>query len=69
MKSVITLRSDYISGNKLMNYKRLGADYAINYTSEKDWAQHILDITNKKGVDIILDSIGASYYESVITMI
>jgi putative PIG3 family NAD(P)H quinone oxidoreductase len=40
----------------------LGAAAAIDYKKE-DFAQRVLDLTDGKGVDVILDSIGASYLE------
>jgi len=42
----------------------VGADYAINYKETPDWAKKILEISQNKGVDIILDPVGASYYEN-----
>jgi NADPH:quinone reductase len=40
--------------------EKLGADKAINYKREK-FAEVIRDLTNKKGVNVILDMIGGSY--------
>jgi NADPH:quinone reductase-like Zn-dependent oxidoreductase len=40
----------------------LGATKAFNYKTE-DWAQGILEATGGKGVDLIVDFIGASYFE------
>lgn len=41
--------------------KKLGAQEAINYKNE-DFVDRIMELTNKKGVDIILDIMGASYF-------
>ncbi len=38
----------------------LGADIAINY-KEKDFVEEVLNITNGKGVDVILDIVGGNY--------
>lgn len=38
----------------------LGADAAINYR-EEDFVEHIAELTNKRGVDVILDMIGGDY--------
>lgn len=40
-----------------------GADAAINYR-EEDFAARTLEITGKKGVDVVLDCIGGRYLES-----
>src|SRR5918995_1087561 len=40
----------------------LGADHAILYKAE-DFSQHVLEITGKRGADVILDHIGAKYLE------
>lgn len=50
------------SGTKLPRVRELGADVAIDYQSE-DFASVIAERTQKKGVDVILDFIGASYFE------
>lgn len=42
--------------------EKLGAARAINYR-EEDFAEVIKDVTGGKGVDVILDMIGASYFE------
>lgn len=48
------------SADKIRGALELGAAYGINYKKE-DFAARVLDLTGKKGVDIILDWIGASY--------
>ncbi len=47
---------------KLAKAKELGADETINY-DKSDFAEEIRKITNKNGVDIIFDQIGASAWE------
>lgn len=42
--------------------KKLGADVAINYR-EQDWAKELWSLTNKKGVNCILDMVGGPYIE------
>lgn len=44
----------------------LGADFAINYKQE-DFSKEILSITDGKGVNVILDFVGASYWKQNIT--
>ncbi|MGP4038497.1 NAD(P)H-quinone oxidoreductase [Gracilibacillus sp. D59] len=50
------------SKEKLDYCSKLGADTVINY-KEQDFAEEVLQATNQKGVDLILDFVGASYWE------
>lgn len=50
------------SAEKLAFCKELGADETINYKTE-DFAERVQEITNGKGVDVILDFVGASYWD------
>ncbi|KAI0134188.1 hypothetical protein BJ170DRAFT_699820 [Xylariales sp. AK1849] len=43
--------------------KELGATKAFNYKSTPDWDDQILKLTDGKGVDVIVDFIGASYFQ------
>lgn len=47
---------------KLSVCKDLGADHLINYKTE-NFADEVHRITNKTGVNVILDFVGASYWE------
>ena len=47
---------------KVAAVTRLGADAALNY-KEQDWAGEIWNLTGKKGVNCILDMVGAPYVE------
>ena len=47
---------------KLTFCKGIGADHAFNYKSQ-DWAAEIANVTQKKGVNVILDMVGGSYIE------
>ncbi|XP_008224971.1 PREDICTED: quinone oxidoreductase PIG3-like [Prunus mume] len=49
------------SEEKLAVCKELGADVCINYKTE-DFVARVKEETGGKGVDVILDSIGASYF-------
>ncbi|OTB09132.1 hypothetical protein M426DRAFT_316424 [Hypoxylon sp. CI-4A] len=42
--------------------RELGATKAFNYKTQ-DWAKEILEATGGKGVDLIIDFIGASYFQ------
>ncbi len=50
------------SAGKCAAVRALGADQVIDYASE-DFASVILAATGKRGVDVVLDFIGASYWE------
>ncbi|KAK9152608.1 hypothetical protein Sjap_000088 [Stephania japonica] len=50
------------SEEKLAVCKDLGADVCINYKTE-DFVARVKEETGGKGVDVILDSIGASYFQ------
>lgn len=50
------------SAEKLDFCRELGADETINYKTE-DFAERISEITDGNGVNLILDFVGASYWE------
>jgi NADPH:quinone reductase len=56
------------SDEKCTFCEKLGADKAINYKKEK-FADVLKSLTNKKGVDVILDMIGGSYAPDNIDML
>lgn len=52
------------SDDKLDAVKALGADYAVNYKAHPDaWAAQVLPHTAGKGVNLILDPVGASHWK------
>jgi putative PIG3 family NAD(P)H quinone oxidoreductase len=57
-KVMVTAGSD----EKADACRELGADLAINYRSE-DFVEAVQHFTKGQGVDVILDMVGASYYE------
>jgi NADPH:quinone reductase len=46
--------------DKVKACKGLGADVVFNYKRE-DWAKELFSITEKRGVDVILDMVGGAY--------
>lgn len=50
------------SAGKLEALRSLGADHTIDYRTEK-FADRILDITSGYGIDVIVDFIGAPYWD------
>lgn len=56
------------SEKKLQKCGELGADFAINYKTQ-DFFTEIKKINNDKGVDVILDPVGADYFEKNIQLL
>ncbi|MHC4487224.1 MAG: zinc-binding dehydrogenase, partial [Planctomycetota bacterium] len=53
---IVTSSSD----EKLSRARAIGADHTINYEAVSDVAQCLRDITSGRGVDIIIDTVGAA---------
>ena len=51
------------SEEKLAFCTELGAEVAINYKQES-FAQRVLDVTDQRGVNVILDFVGAAYWNA-----
>ncbi len=49
------------SPEKIERVKELGADLVINFRENPDFTEIVKEFTNKKGVDVILDHVGAKY--------
>lgn len=47
------------SDEKLGVAKKLGAKHFINYRSDPEWSKEVLNITGGKGVDLVVDVVGA----------
>ena len=47
--------------SKIERVKALGADLVIDYTTTPDFSEAVKEFTGKKGVDVILDHVGAKY--------
>ncbi|MFL6605469.1 MAG: NAD(P)-dependent alcohol dehydrogenase [Steroidobacteraceae bacterium] len=43
------------SDEKIERARALGADHAVNYRRHKDWATQVLELTNGRGVDHVLE--------------
>ncbi|NHJ13635.1 MAG: alcohol dehydrogenase [Candidatus Thorarchaeota archaeon] len=54
------------SGGKIKKAKALGAYAGINYLDTPDYHKEIHNLTEKRGVDIVLDSVGAATWEKSI---
>ena len=51
------------SEEKLEKSKALGADFLINYTTTPEYHKEIYQLTNKRGVDVVIDSAGQATWE------
>lgn len=47
--------------NKIERVKELGADLVIDFTQTSDFTDTVKEFTGKKGVDLVLDHVGAKY--------
>ena len=52
------------SGEKLERAAKLGASATINYTNNSDVAGAVKDLTGGRGVDLVLDSVGAATWST-----
>ncbi|HSF34243.1 MAG TPA: zinc-binding dehydrogenase [Candidatus Tectomicrobia bacterium] len=57
LRAFVTSSSD----DKLQQAKKLGADAVINYKTQ-DFAREVRHLTNRRGVDIVVDSVGGDSY-------
>jgi len=53
------------SDDKLARARELGADEGINYTKE-DWVRAIGQKTGRRGVDVVLENVGAATWQGAI---
>ncbi len=50
--------------DKLALADSLGADYLIDRTKEPDWSEKVYRMTQKRGVDIVVDNVGTTFPDS-----
>jgi NADPH:quinone reductase-like Zn-dependent oxidoreductase len=64
---VITTTSN---AEKVKMAENLGADYVFNYKKDPDFSKVIYsEITNKKGVDVVLDSVGKNTFQNSLRLL
>ena len=51
------------TAEKLERATELGADVAINYAEDQDWDATVRRLTGKRGVDVIVETVGAATWE------
>ncbi|MEJ2757513.1 MAG: zinc-binding dehydrogenase, partial [Anaerolineales bacterium] len=49
---------------KLALAASLGADVLIDRLSQENWSREVYKVTNKRGVDVVVDNVGTTYYHS-----
>jgi NADPH2:quinone reductase len=49
--------------SKIDRVRKLGVDLAVDYTATPDFSEVVKDFTKKRGVDVILDHVGAKYLQ------
>jgi NADPH:quinone reductase-like Zn-dependent oxidoreductase len=65
LRAFVTSSSD----EKLQRAKNLGADVVINYKTQ-DFAREVREITTRRGVDVVVDSVGGdTYAKSLATLV
>jgi NADPH:quinone reductase-like Zn-dependent oxidoreductase len=61
--SQVTVFTTAGSDDKCAFCKSIGADFAINYKTNPDFATYIMEQTENRGVDLIIDFIGRDYFQ------
>ncbi|HET7340793.1 MAG TPA: zinc-binding dehydrogenase [Methylomirabilota bacterium] len=51
---------------KLEKARALGAEVGINYKKNPDWAKHVFEATAKRGVDVVIENVGAATWKDSI---
>lgn len=54
------------SDEKLEIARKLGATHLINYRKVPDWASKVIEVTDGKGVDLVVDVVGAEDIEQTL---
>ena len=62
---VIVVGSDE---RKLAMAESIGADILIDRSKEEDWSKAVFLATNKRGVDVVVDNVGATFMQSLRTL-
>jgi NADPH:quinone reductase-like Zn-dependent oxidoreductase len=62
MHSAIVIQTSS-SDEKLDRARAMGADYLINYQTTKDWSSEVLNLTDGRGVDVVMEVGGAHTLE------
>ena len=53
------------NAKKLEMVESIGADILIDRSKEEDWSRTVFLATNKRGVDVVVDNVGATFMQSL----
>ena len=59
---VMVIGSD---AQKLEKAESIGADILIDRSKEQDWSKAVFLVTNKRGVDVVVDNVGTTFMQSL----
>jgi len=62
---VLVVGSD---AKKLEMAESIGADILIDRSKDQDWSKSVYLITNKRGVDVVVDNVGTTFMQSLRTL-
>ncbi len=54
---------------KLAKARALGADIGLNYKTNPDWSKKVYQLTNRRGVDIVIEHVGAATWDHSIRVL
>jgi len=57
----------YVVGScaeKLALAESLGADYLIDRSKDENWSKAVFQLTDRRGVDVVVDNVGTTYLQS-----
>ena len=63
---VITTTS---TSRKIEMAMKLGADHVINYKETKDYRNQVFELTNKHGIDVVIDNVGQATFPTSIRLL
>jgi len=63
---VITTTS---TSRKIEMAMNLGADHVINYKETKDYRNQVFELTNKHGIDVVIDNVGQATFPTSIRLL
>ena len=62
---VVTVDTGTTARAALARAKELGATDGVNYAEHQDWAQGVLELTGGAGADVVIDSVGTTWPDSL----